>query len=144
MQTVKCMSFILTNSATWLPPTVFHTSARLTSEQRVTAINVFNLVINCRYIKVSFGFFSKIQEQFLTMVPKKIMKFSQQGKKYLWVILFYLGLYPPKTSFTTRMLTFIFKGFRNPYLAVSQPIPIFPALLFHNPTTKTLKFKRTF
>lgn len=52
---------------------------------------------------------------------------------------FYLCLYTPKTSFTVRMLAFILKGFRNPYPAVSQSVPILPALLFHYPTAKTLK-----
>lgn len=64
------MSFPLTNAATWLPPTVLHTSVGLTSQQRVTTIDVFGLVIYCRYIKICFGLFTRIQEQFLSMVPK--------------------------------------------------------------------------
>lgn len=54
------MSFLFTNAATWLPPTVLHTSVGLTSQQRVTTIHVFGLVIYCRYIKIWFGLFTRI------------------------------------------------------------------------------------
>lgn len=50
----------MSNAATWLPASVLHTSVGLTSQQRVTAIDVFGLIVYCRYMKVCFGLFNRI------------------------------------------------------------------------------------
>lgn len=63
------MSSSRSNAATWLPVSVLHVDFGLTPEYSVAMVNVSGLVVDCRYVKISFGFLDWVLEQFLAMIP---------------------------------------------------------------------------
>lgn len=146
------MSSSRSNAATWLPVSVLHVDFGLTPEYSVAMINVSGLIVDCWYVKISFGFLDWVLEQFLPVIPVEMTLDSvSRVRAKTWPnwkdastkasLDFYSLLYTPKASFAVWMLTVIVKSFTDSNLAASQPITILPALLLHHAAAKSLQGK---
>lgn len=62
-------SSLWANAASWLPAPVLHAGVWLASQQCVTSVYVFGFIINCRYMEIWSGFFHRMSDQFLSMIP---------------------------------------------------------------------------
>lgn len=66
---ISFKSSVWSDGAPWLPASELQACVRLASEQPVNYIYVFRFVKHCSYMKLCFGLFPRMQEQFLSMVP---------------------------------------------------------------------------